>query len=78
MKHIAMALIALAWLITTDKVVEIKAINSTTYGVTYETYCTTQKNVSADAKGRYKVDQTGGVVYVPVGGSKVEAVTKCP
>lgn len=77
MKHIAMALIALAWLITTDRVKEIKAVDNTTYRVTYETYCTTQKNVSADAKGRYKVDQTGGVVYVPVNGSIVESVAKC-
>ncbi len=77
MKHVAGALIVFAWLVTTDKIVELRQVSSSVYSVVYEVYCTTQKSIVADNKGRYKLDLPAGVVYVPVNGSKISEAAKC-
>jgi hypothetical protein len=77
MKHIAGALLVFAWLVTTDQIVEIKAIDTTTFKVNYKAYCTTQKTVKPEANGRYKLTIGAETIYVPAVGSIVESVTKC-
>lgn len=74
----AMLFACLAWFITTDQVTAIKAVGQDTYTPEYQTYCTTQKTLTPDGKGRYTIVTGSRTIYIPASSARVETVEKCP